>query len=109
MKCYNCGQLGHPKYKCPHRASTSQNGERRVAYVQEDNVSMNSLEVHLMIEPEGESLMIRRTLLKEPVKADTTQKRALYRVQCKVKGKLCRVIIDLVLWIISYHLRLQIN
>ena len=94
MKCYNCGQLGHPKYKCPQRASTSQNGERRVTYVQEDNVSMNSPEVQLMREAEGENLMIRRTLLKEPVKADTTQRRALFLVQCKVKGKLCRMIID---------------
>ena len=39
--------------------------------------------------------MLRRTLLKEPLKEDTTQRRALFRVQCKVKGKLCKVIIDL--------------
>ena len=94
MKCYNCGQLGHPKYKCPQRASTSQNGERRVAYVQEDNVSMNSPEVQLMTEAQGENLMLRRTLLKESLKEDTTQRRALFQVQCKVKGKLCKVIID---------------
>ena len=62
--------------------------------MQEDNVSMNSPEVQLMTEAEGESLMIRKTLLKEPVKEDTTQRRALFRVQCKVKGKLCKVIID---------------
>lgn len=41
-------------------------------------MSMNSPEVQLMTEAEGESLMIRRTLLKEPVKEDTTQRRALF-------------------------------
>ena len=47
-----------------------------------------------MTKAKGESLMIRRTLLKELVKLDTTQRRALFQVQCKVKGKLCRVVID---------------
>ena len=38
--------------------------------------------------------MIRKPLLKELVKEDTTQRRALFQVQCKVKRKLCKVIID---------------
>ena len=46
--------------------------------MQEDYVSMNSPKVQLMTEAEGESLMIRKTLLKEPVKEDTTQRRALF-------------------------------
>ena len=46
--------------------------------MQEDNVGMNSSEVQLMIEAKGESLMIRRTLLKEPMKEDTTLRRAIF-------------------------------
>ena len=78
MKCYSCGRIGNPKFKCPQRASTSQNGERRVTCVQEDNVSMKSPEVQLMTEAKGENLMLRRTLLKESLKEDTTQRRALF-------------------------------
>ena len=47
-----------------------------------------------MREAKGENLMLRRTLLKESLKEDTTQRRALFQVQCKVNGKLCKLIID---------------
>ena len=43
---------------------------------------------------EGENLMIRRTLIREPNKKEASQRRALSRIRCKIMGKVCRVIID---------------
>ena len=43
---------------------------------------------------EGENLMIRRTLIKEQIKEEPSQRRALFRIRCKIMGKVCRVIID---------------
>ena len=39
--------------------------------------------------------MIKRTLIREPSKEEPSQRRALFRVKCKITGKLCRVIIVL--------------
>lgn len=46
MKCYNCGNLGHPTYRCLEKDSSSQ-GERKVNYVQEDQGSNINREVNL--------------------------------------------------------------
>ena len=35
MKCYNCGHLGHPSYRCLEKPSSS-NQDKRMAYVKED-------------------------------------------------------------------------
>ena len=42
----------------------------------------------------GESLMLRRVLVKEPIKDDPKQRRALFRTTCRILGKVCKVIID---------------
>lgn len=61
---------------------------------QEDETNVTSPEVNLISEM-GENLMIKRTLLKEPVKTEVPQRKALFRVNCKIKGKVCKVVIDL--------------
>ena len=38
--------------------------------------------------------MIRGTLIKEPVKGGPSQRRALFRMKCKIMGRLCKVIIE---------------
>ena len=38
--------------------------------------------------------MLRRVLLKEPSKDEPKQRRALFRVKCKIQGKVCKVIVD---------------
>ena len=42
----------------------------------------------------GESLMFNRTLLKTVTKKEPPQRKTLFRTLYKVKGKVCKVIID---------------
>lgn len=42
----------------------------------------------------GESLMMRRTLLKVPTSQEPHQRKTLFRTTCKSGGKVCKVIID---------------
>ena len=92
MKCYHCGQLGHPAYRCPEKASSSQ-GDKKITYVQEECSNNITSEVNLDSE-KGENLMFRRVLIKEPSKEEPKQRRALFRIKCKILGKVCKVIVD---------------
>lgn len=38
--------------------------------------------------------MFRRVLIRQPTKEEPRQRRALFRVRCKIMGKVCNVIID---------------
>lgn len=38
--------------------------------------------------------MFRRTLIRESMKEEPSQRRAMFRVECKVKNKVCKVIIN---------------
>lgn len=50
-------------------------------------------EVDLELE-KGKNLMLRRVLVKEPVKEEAKKRRALFKTTCKILGKVCKVIID---------------
>ena len=41
-----------------------------------------------------ENLMFRRTLIREPMKEEASQRKSMFRVKCKVQKKVCEVIID---------------
>ena len=93
MKCYQCGQLGHPAYTCLDKPSTS-SSEKRVAYAQEDGSSSCTNEVSKLELDMGEKLMIRNVLMRQPNQSEPKQRRALFRVKCKIKGKVCKLIVD---------------
>ena len=42
----------------------------------------------------GEYLMFSRTLLKTVIEQDPPQRKTLFRTLCKVRGKVCKVIVD---------------
>lgn len=93
MKCYNCGQLGHLAYICPDKPTSSNSG-KRVAYAHEDTSSRKTPEVdHIELEI-GENQMFNRVLIRQPVKDEPKHRRALFRVRCKILGKVCKVIVD---------------
>lgn len=85
--------MGHPTYKSLEKASNSHCGERRTTLTQEDARSVTSLEVNLTSKM-GDNMMIKRPLLKEPMKNEPPQRKALFRVNCKIQGKVCKVVID---------------
>lgn len=92
MKCYHCNQLGHPAYRCPEKASSS--NEKKVAYAQEDTMSVKTPEISHIESKVGENLMFNRVLIRQPVKEEPKQRRALFRARCKILGKVCKVIVD---------------
>lgn len=85
--------MGNPTYKCLEKASTSHGGERRTTLIQEDARSVTSPEVNFLSKM-GENMMIKRTVLREPMKTKPSQRRALFRVNYKIQGKVCKVVID---------------
>ena len=87
--------MGHPTYRCPEKGSTSQGGDKKTNLVHEvKNVVVSHHELSLTSE-EGEDLMIRRMLIKEPIKEKSSQIRSLFKIKCKMMGKVCRFIIKL--------------
>ena len=75
MKCYYYGQLGHPTYRCPEKASSSQ-GEKKIAYPQEDFNNAKSQEINLDTKS-GKNLLYKRILIKEPRKLECKKGREL--------------------------------
>ena len=68
IRCYNSNQGGHMAHKCPAKTISSTHGERRVRLAQESD-SQNDSDTY-GYPKRGEALMMRRTLLKMPVKEE---------------------------------------
>jgi hypothetical protein len=81
IRCFRCNKFGHRSYECPENASTSR-GSANVVQAEEESVESS---VHENVPEVGESLMMKRILLK---------RKTLFRTVCKRKGKCCKVIID---------------
>lgn len=91
VRCYKCGELGHMSWDCPHNKLTS---EKNVNVIKAKPRPPRLMEKE---EPpkEGESLLLRRTFLREKPKiGEPTQRKNLFRSTCKSKGKCFKVIID---------------
>eukprot|EP00253_Pinus_taeda_P015339 PITA_15339 len=82
---------GDVSWDCPHNKPASQRNL---------NVAEAKPETPQLMEKEeppevGESLMLRRTLLKTKKEIEEpAQRKNLFRTTCKIKGKCCKVIID---------------
>ena len=75
--------MGLLDYRCLEKSGSSQGGDKRSYLVQKySNIVDKHVEVPLNLE-EGENLMMRRTLIKEPVKEEPSQRRSLFRIKCK--------------------------
>ena len=88
--CFHCGEEGHRAFECPqHQGRTDRRneGQARVAHVDEDARSSNSEDAE-----RGETLINRRVLLSG--ENEPEQRRSLFSTRCKCEGKCCDVIID---------------
>lgn len=90
--CYNFNQKGHTANKCSTKTISNTHGERRINLAQEVD-SQNDLETYGYLQ-RGESIMMRRTLLKMPIKLEPPQRKSISRTTCKSGGKICKVLVD---------------
>ncbi|XP_059075260.1 uncharacterized protein LOC131875213 [Cryptomeria japonica] len=96
IKCYKCNKFdSHQDWQCPkNKATTPFSGERRnqIAKVEDsESVTSPNQEVAPNV---GESIMMRRTLIKVPIEKEPPQRKSLFRTTCKSQGKCCKVVID---------------
>lgn len=98
-RCYNCGEFGHPYFKCPkifgaNSSGSERRGEKRVQIVQEDEEETVNSSSHNCAPEVGETLMIQRQLLKASKEKEPLQRRNIFETTCKSKGKVCKLVID---------------
>ena len=93
-RCFNCSQVGHQASRCPEKGTSQHGSERRVNLTHEEDTQSSHEERGVAYLEQGESLMFNRTLLKNPQVKEPPQRKTLFKTTCKVKGKVCKVIID---------------
>ncbi|XP_057849726.2 uncharacterized protein LOC131060503 [Cryptomeria japonica] len=96
-RCFSCNQVGHQSFRCPQKNDSSNQGDRRVQLIQEEDCQSHS-SYHTALSKhadpvQGETLMFNRSLL-VPLNKEPAQRKSLFRTTCKAKGKVCKVIVD---------------
>ncbi|XP_059067541.1 uncharacterized protein LOC131858345 [Cryptomeria japonica] len=96
-RCFSCNQVGHQSFRCPQKNDSSNQGDRRVQLIHEEDCQSNS-SYHTIsskhADPvQGETLMFNRSLL-VPLNKEPAQRKSLFQTTCKAKGKVCKVIVD---------------
>jgi hypothetical protein len=85
VKCYACEKVGHVSWECPKR---KKGGKAHISEVQKRDVEAEGAE-------DGRSLMMKKILLKlEPEVEKLVQSNSLFRIACKTKYRVCKVMID---------------
>jgi hypothetical protein len=86
VKCFVCGKIRHKSYECPYKKK--ERGETHIAKAQGWNVEVEYVEGR-------RSLMMRKFLLKpEKEQENSAQRNNLFRIACKTKDRVCKVIVD---------------
>ncbi|XP_059067510.1 uncharacterized protein LOC131858325 [Cryptomeria japonica] len=89
-RCFSCNQVGHQSFRCPQKNDSSNQGDRRVQLIHEEDCQSNS-SYHIVsskhADPvQGETLMFNRSLL-VPLNKEPAQRKSLFRTTCKAKGR----------------------
>jgi hypothetical protein len=85
VRCYACGKTGHMSWDCPE---SKKGGEAHISEAQKRDVEVEGAE-------DGRSLMMKKVLLKHELETEKpTQRNNFFRTSCKMKGRVCKVIID---------------
>ncbi|XP_059067895.1 uncharacterized protein LOC131858616 [Cryptomeria japonica] len=83
FRCYNCNEPGHPSFKCPKWSEDKK--DRRVHLTQEDTKGEEK-EPILALPKVGELLLMG--------KAQPSQQARIFKTNCKIHGKVCKLIVD---------------
>ncbi|XP_062230062.1 uncharacterized protein LOC133927630 [Phragmites australis] len=88
IECFKCGGHGHKQAECPNR--------RTIIALADGSYDSQSEEEDEPITqaPPAPSLVVRRVLSTQFVAAEQGQRHNLFQSRCKVKGQVCRFIID---------------
>lgn len=81
--------MGHYTNKCPEKQNNQ--GERITNIVQDDD---DGESVRDCTGEEGDTLMMKRTLIQAPIPMEPPQRKTLFRTNCKSHGKVCKLVID---------------
>jgi hypothetical protein len=86
IKCYASRKRGHISWDCPERKK--EGGEAHISEAQKQDVEAEGAE-------DGKSLMTKKVILKQdPENNKQTQQNNLFRIACKTKDGVFKVIID---------------
>ena len=94
-RCFYHSQVGHQASKYPNKTKIQQGGDERVHLTHEEEVQSNHGGKGIADPEDGESLMFNRTLIKKPQVKEPPKRRTLFKTSCSIKGKKCKVIVDL--------------
>lgn len=91
VRCYTCNKIGHKSNECLENTSTNIGSIHIIwTYIKslKSLVHENALEV-------GESLIMKRILLKSAKEnKEPSQRKTLFKIIYKSKGKCCKIVID---------------
>ena len=97
LRCFTCGERGHIQTACPNRGRRGLlAADKELAgdpiYDEEDD-QFDDVEEEQVNGDTGTFLMIRRNCF-APKTSEDWQRTSLFSSTCKIKGKLCRFVID---------------
>jgi hypothetical protein len=86
ITCFTCGKNGHKSFECPEKKKDIR--EAHITEVQRRDVEAEDAEG-------GRSLMMRKVLLTPEKEVESSfQRTRLFRIACKTKDRVCKVIVD---------------
>jgi hypothetical protein len=86
ITCFTCGKNGHKSYECPDKNKDIR--EAQITEAQRRDVEAKDVEG-------GRSVMMRKVLLTlEKEVESSVQRTRIFRIACKTKDRVCKVIVD---------------
>ncbi|XP_028547476.1 uncharacterized protein LOC110104104 [Dendrobium catenatum] len=94
IKCFRCFQVGHKSNECPTRAQIHVLEGEEDEDIEEDSGEADA-EAEDVRGDEGEPLVcVLQKLLIAPRRPVRTQRNALFKTKCTIKGKVCDLLVD---------------
>ena len=91
VKCFTCGEIRHMSWECPKNKTTAQRNANISKPREDSNEEVEMNNPH----EEGESLMMKRVLVKTKKKMhEPAHRKILFKTKRKSQGNFCKMVID---------------